>query len=269
MTLADISQETKRRVHLALPFVMFGDYLAEALAAGLSLEVGLDHQALDLFTMADFKAAAAKLKKAGVKLTVHAPFCDLSPGAFDSLVQKASVTRLKQALEVACFFEPQVVVIHSGYHPGYHRERQVKWLELVRSGLEEVVRLAEERGLRLALENVFEPEPALLTAIVEYFASPALGYCFDAGHAYAFARSSWQPWLEAFRGRLFEIHVHDNDGRWDDHLPPGRGKIPFREIFAFLAKEDLKPVVTFEAHRAEDVLPGLAYLQEIFEAISW
>ncbi len=264
-----LSAATKRRVHLALPFVMFGSYLEKALSLGLSLEVGLDHQALDLFGARDFKKVAQRLKKASVPLTVHAPFCDLSPGAFDSRVRKASIRRLKEAFRVASYFEPQVVVIHTGYHPGYHRERKDKWLELAKRGFEELAVEAQAFGLRLAVENVFEPGPELITQIVEHLASPSVGYCFDAGHAYAFAKTDWKPWLLAFRKRLFEMHVHDNDGSWDDHLPPGRGKIPFKEIFSFLAKERLTPVVTFEAHREEDVIPGLLYLQEIFAAISW
>ena len=264
-----ISEETRRKVHISLPFVMFDQFLPEALKLGLSLEVGLDHQALDLYQAHDFRQAARILKREKINLSVHAPFCDLSPGAFDGLVRKASLKRLEEALRIARYFEPRVVVFHSGYHPGYHRERQEKWLELAREGLETLIPLAEKWNLKLALENVFEPGPELLTRIVEEISSPLLGYCFDAGHAYAFAKSSWKPWLTSFEKRLFEIHVHDNDGTWDDHLPPGKGRIPFREIFSFLAEKGLKPVVTFEAHRAEDVLPGLLYLEGLFSQTSW
>ncbi len=264
-----LSQEIKRRVHLALPFVMFEKYLSRALALGLSLEVGLDHQALDLYRARDFRKAATLLKRKRVPVTVHAPFCDLSPGAFEGPVRRASIRRLKEALRVARYFEPRVVVFHSGYHPGYHRERQEQWVKLAREGVGELLPLAETWGLKLALENVFEPSPALLTRIVEHFSSPFLGYCFDAGHAYAFAKTTWQPWLEAFGERVFELHVHDNDGSWDDHLPPGQGRIPFRDILSFLAKNGVRPVITFEAHREEDVLPGLLYLQELFSQISW
>ena len=267
--MPEILPETKRLVHVALPFVMFERYLPEALSLSLSLEVGLDHQALDLYRARDFRAAARKLLKAGLNVSVHAPFCDLSPGAFDGLVRRASIRRLKEALRVARYFEPRVVVFHAGYHPGYHRERQEAWVELAREGLEEVVEAAERWGLLLALENVFEPAPELLTRLAEPFDPKILGFCFDAGHAHAFAKSNWRPWLSAFKERLLEVHVHDNDGRWDDHLPPGRGNIPFEEIFSFLAEEGLRPVVTFEAHRREDVAPGLLKLQEIFAAVGW
>ncbi len=262
-------EEIKTKVHLALPFTMFEKYLPRVLEWGLSLEVGLDHQALDLYRIRDFRHAASLLKRQKIKCTVHAPFCDISPGAFDGLVRRASIKRLQEALRVARYFEPEVVVFHSGYHPGYHRERKEAWLDLVKAGIAEVLALAEKWGLCLALENVFESAAALLTNIVEEINSPFLGYCFDAGHAFAFAKSSWRPWLEAFEERLLELHVHDNEGHWDDHLPPGRGKIPFEEIFKFLVEKGRRPVVTFEAHREEDVLPGYLYLKELFSKISW
>lgn len=257
-------ERIKKRVRVAVPFPMLVErYLPLVLEEGIVPEVGLDHQALDRFPPSEFERVAKILRENGIRPTVHAPFCDLSPGAFDGLVREASLRRLEEALEVARFFEPEVVVLHSGYHPGYHKERQSAWQELLRPGLERLVKRAEGLGLRLALENVFEPYPELLTQVVEAIDSPALGYCFDAGHALAFARSSWEPWLSAFKGRLFELHVHDNDGSWDDHLVPGRGKIPFPEIFAFLRKEGLSPAITYEAHREEDVLPGLAYLASL------
>ncbi len=261
-----VSSEIKKRVRIAIPFPMLkGRYLPVVLEEGIVPEIGLDHQALDLFSPEDFQEAARMLQEAGIRPTVHAPFCDLSPGAFDREVRRASLKRLKEALEIARLFAPEVVVFHSGYHPGYHRERQEAWQELFRPGLRELVALAENLGLKLALENVFEPSPSLLTTLVEEMNSPALGYCFDAGHALAFAKSEWVPWLEAFKGRLFEIHVHDNDGTWDDHLVPGQGKIPFPEIFSFLEAEGLAPVITYEAHREEDVLPGLVYLERILQ----
>ncbi len=264
-----ISQEIKKKVHLALPVVFFDRYLPLALREGFSLEVGLDDEALDKFTEKDFQAFARTLDEHDIKRSVHAPFRDLSPGALDAAIRRTSVNRLKQALETAAIFSPEIVVLHTGFHAPYHLERKDSWLGYAREGFAEITTHAEKLGLKLALENVSEPDPSWLTPIVEEIKSPALGYCFDAGHAYAFAKTTWEPWLYAFGPRLFELHVHDNDGSWDLHLPPGQGKIPFAEIFSYLARKGIKPLVTFEAHRKEDVLQGLIYLEELFSQTSW
>lgn len=259
-----VSPEVKKRVRVAIPFPMLVErYLPLVLQERIQPEVGLDHQALDLFPRGEFKRVAQELLAAGISVSVHAPFCDLSPGAFDSLVRRASLERLLLALEIAQDFQAEVLVFHSGYHPGYHRERQKAWQGIFRQALEEIAARAEKFRLRVALENVFEPSPDLFTPLVESIDSPYLGYCFDAGHALAFAQSNWRPWLEAFQKRLFELHLHDNDGSWDQHLVPGKGVIPFPEIFAYLRERGLSPALTYEAHREEDVLPGLAYLERL------
>ncbi len=258
----EVSSKIKKRVRVAIPFPLLVErYLPLVLQEGIQPEIGLDHQALDLFPRAEFERVAQVLGEAGIKPTVHAPFCDLSPGAFDALIRRVSLERLHLSLELAQAFQAEVMVFHSGYHPGYHRERYKPWQKFLSQGLEDLVKKAEDLGVPLALENVFEPTPEFLTPVVEAIDSPFLGYCFDPGHALAFAHSSWSPWLKAFQQRLLEIHIHDNDGSWDQHLVPGKGKIPFEEIFTFLREKGLTPALTYEAHREEDVIPGLLYLE--------
>ena len=245
----------KKIIHVTIPFpLLIEKYLSRVLEEKLSIEVGFDHGTFDHYRAKDLRFVAKKLQKAGISCTVHAPFCDLSPAAFDRLIQKASLKRLEQALKAARYFEPKVVVFHSGYHPGYHRDRVSEWQSLAIEAIESLLEKAIGYNLRLAIENVFEPNPEILKNIVEKIDSEILGYCFDPGHSLAFAKSNWQPWLEAFYTRIFELHIHDNNGDWDDHLCPGEGKIPFLEIFKFLSTHCLRPVFTLEAHREEDVL---------------
>ncbi len=262
--LEEILTLIKKLVHVTIPFPLLVEkYLFRILEEKISIEIGFDHGTFDKYQIKDIRYVARKLQKAEISCTIHAPYCDLSPAAFDKLIQKASLKRLEKALRAARYFEPKVVVLHLGYHPGYHRERVSEWQNLAKEALEYLLEKAIKFDLKLAVENVFEPRPEVLTGIVEKINSPILGYCFDPGHCYAFAKSSWQPWLEAFSNRIFELHIHDNNGDWDDHLCPGQGSIPFMEIFEFLSTRHLKPVFTLEAHREEDVLPGLTYLASV------
>jgi len=250
------------KVFISVPFgLLLERYLPLVKERRLPIEVSLDQEAMDRFHFAEFKAVAEELKGAGVACNVHAPFCDLSPGAMDSLVREASLRRLREALRIAVLFDPVTVVIHSGYHPGYHREIVAKWQAKVIEGLKDLLQEAQGLSLRLALENVFEPRAEVLKPIFE--ALPELTWCFDPGHALAFAKTDWQAWLPELYPYLSEIHLHDNCGHWDDHLALGRGKIPFPQIFEFLFKKDLRPVLTIEAHAEEAVEPSLKYLENL------
>ncbi|QJA05558.1 sugar phosphate isomerase/epimerase [Thermosulfurimonas marina] len=247
-------------VFVSVPFDLLREkYLSLVLERRLPVEVSLDREALDQFSFQDFAQVAQGLQEAGLPCTVHAPFCDLSPGALDALVRQASLRRLREALRVAALFAPQAVVLHSGYHPGYHREILDRWRNRLYESLEVLLSEAEELGLKILLENVFEPSAEVLRPIFERF--PPLGWCFDPGHAYAFARTTWRDWLPVLHPYLGEIHLHDNRGDWDEHLALGKGKIPFPEIFGFLKEKGRLPLLTLEAHREEDVEPGLAYLR--------
>ncbi len=109
---------------------------------------------------------------------------------------------------------------------------------------------AQQRGLRLMVENLgrsfshaadFEP---LLAA------SPALGFHLDVGHA-NLARARDEPnraaeLVAAFGDRLAHVHVHDNNGLDDLHLPLGAGTVPWPEIVATLKRAGYDGTVTLE-----------------------
>ena len=48
--------------------------------------------------------------------------------------------------------------------------------------------------------------------------------------------------------RIGQIHIHDNNGFLDEHLPVGEGNFPFRAFFELIHQEKLKPVITLECH---------------------
>jgi sugar phosphate isomerase/epimerase len=79
--------------------------------------------------------------------------------------------------------------------------------------------------MSLALENTFEPGPEVLLAVLESLGKPpGLGFCLDVGHALSFSRTSLEKWWQELKGHLMEMHLHDNMGEDDQHLPPGWGK---------------------------------------------
>jgi sugar phosphate isomerase/epimerase len=47
------------------------------------------------------------------------------------------------------------------------------------------------------------------------------------------------------------LHLHDNFGQRDEHLPVGCGTFPFADLFEILKKIKAKPTVTLEAHNPD------------------
>jgi len=44
--------------------------------------------------------------RGGLKVTFHAPFMDLRPGALDDKIRQASLDRIKEVLDLAPYFHP-------------------------------------------------------------------------------------------------------------------------------------------------------------------
>ncbi len=87
-----------------------------------------------------------------------------------------------------------------------------------------------------------------------------VGFCFDTGHMNAFSTTAMQDWLDDLGAFLTQIHLHDNDGHWDDHLAVGDGNIDFDILFGYIARCSKKPILTLEAHEETSLWKSLETL---------
>jgi sugar phosphate isomerase/epimerase len=105
----------------------------------------------------------------------------------------------------------------------------------VRRSLEQLVPVAEARGVELALEvltNRLSTPDALVELLEEVLETPACGICLDVGHA----RLLGDPVdaIETASGHIVAAHVHDTRGARAEHLVPYDGSIDWtRTLLAF------------------------------------
>jgi sugar phosphate isomerase/epimerase len=59
--------------------------------------------------------------------------------------------------------------------------------------------------------------------------------------------------MEGLGDRLGEVHIHDNNGVADEHLPVGAGSFPFREFLEIVRQRNLNPILTVESHSEKDL----------------
>lgn len=253
-------------IRVTVPFEeLYARYLPEVVERRISPEITLKAEALDRFERKVFKEVSRILKREELIPTIHLPFMDLSLAALDPWIRKVSLKRLFQGMEIASFFEPELCIFHSGYHPDYHREPREEWRRVfMEESLPLILDKAQEFSLKLSLENVFEPDPEFMKPVYDFFKG-RLSWCFDPAHARVFSEKEEMEWLYALYPFLSEIHCHDNLGKWDDHLALGKGVIKFKEIFQFLKEKRLKPSLTIEAKKKEDALLSLHYLKTLLE----
>jgi sugar phosphate isomerase/epimerase len=235
--------------------------LSEFIARGLNPELGMDPIILDAAPLTWHREIAARLEGAGLACSVHLPFFDLQPGSVDPLVIGACRERLRQAMDVAVIYRPRHMIAHAAYDRFLYVNSYQHWRNRAAQTFSLAVRAWPDHP-PLFLENTHEINPVHVAGLAEALAelSPGIvrtGICLDVGHWHSFGgghvKRDFGDWLDIFAPHLGHLHLHDNDGSFDNHQGLGQGTIPFTDVFAELAKRSLTPTVTFEPHTPADI----------------
>jgi len=253
-------------VQVNIPFTMLYDtYLDRFIEYRLNPEIGIDAEALERFELSDFQRIAEKLHERHLSITLHGPFVDLAAGSIDPAVKAVTRNRFEQLLNLAAVFKPGAVVCHAGYDWKRYGFFKDEWIE---SSLDIWSWLADSlmtHDARLMLENVYEDDPEDIGVILDRLKHQNVGFCLDAGHLFAFGNGELKQWLAVLGSTIGQLHLHDNHGLKDEHLPLGAGRIDFNLLFDHLVSKDLpRPIITLEPHREEDLWPTLDYLAAVW-----
>ncbi len=233
------------------------DAVRKVIELGIGVELQLTSKILDSFTLKEY----GKLRKlAGIKpITVHGPFLDLNPGATDSYILKATRKRFEETLIAAKVLEAETIVFHTGFHPAKIYPIYDTWL---RTTAETFKYIAEKTHCRIALENVFDEVPDHLERLLERLPEN-VGVCIDVGHLNIFSEKLLEVWIEKFRGRIFEFHVHDNNGEKDEHGIVGSGTFDFGSFFKLLEKIPDNYIFNLENKKPEEVEESLKVVRRM------
>jgi sugar phosphate isomerase/epimerase len=237
-----------------MPFHLLKErHLPMVLRERINPEISFNHVTLERYGKNDFRAVAEELRAADLRVTFHAPFLDLRPGALDPKIRQASVDRMTEVFDLIPYFAPRSVVCHPSFDRRYYISGEKLWLENSIDTWRRMIRRVEDTGTLIALENVYESDPEHLLLLVSALSSPHIRFCFDTGHCNVFSRAPVEEWLEKMAPFLGQIHIHDNGGASDDHRPIGEGTFPFPTLFAGLRARGISPLLTIEAHSESDL----------------
>ncbi len=169
------------------------------------------------------KKISASLRKEGLSLLdQHA-----SAGILASVNSRFPPRRkwgtalLKNRIEMCADLGGQAVILHAT-------------TEAVRYTLDAVQSLCSARGIMIALENLYHSgHAALLDSLLKSYDPGFIGMCFDTGHGNLSREDPDQ--VVRFRNRLISLHINDNHGKRDDHIPPFDGTVDWTSFIEHLA----------------------------------
>jgi sugar phosphate isomerase/epimerase len=140
------------------------------------------------------------------------------------------VDEVKRAIEMAEYVPFRYLIQHLGVAGEEFDERK---FDAAFSSLDEIRVFAAQRGVEVLLENT--PNALSSAQRLNEFLSQThlnLNYCFDIGHAHM--GQGIEAEFELMRARIRSTHLHDNDGREDLHLFPGKGSIDWMRAMKLL-----------------------------------
>ncbi len=108
--------------------------------------------------------------------------------------------------------------------------------------LRRLVAHAEQQQVTIALENL--RQSAHLEQAFATIHSHRLRFCYDSGHENHYT-GKWDL-LDRYGDRLAALHLHDNSGHLDQHLPPGAGTVPWDWLMRRIAQTGYRGAVSLE-----------------------
>ncbi len=251
-------------IHVHIPYPKLKDFCEFIRQRRYDLEIYLSAAVLDQIERDDLEKLCKSLDW-NPKLTLHAPFTDLNPGAVEPMVRSVTQMRFRQFLNVAAILKPRVAVFHGAYDKWRYNGRKDIWLANSIDTWQKVMEEASSAGVRVAIENVFDEDPEALLLLIEKIGRPDFGFCFDTGHFNLFSSVPMEEWFAALGRHLLEVHLHDNDGSADSHWALGRGHIDFQKFFGLMRRNSPTPVFTIEAHDKADIETSLERVKSFLE----
>src|SRR5712664_510281 len=216
------------------------ELLGQIAEAGFSgVEIFCSRAHFDYTSKAEAREIGSALADLGLTLTsLHAPTSrDLSAtresGQPLSICEIERVRRieamdeLKRAIDVAEELPYQRMVLHMG---GTRETADPRKRDAAFSSLEHLILHAHHAGVTIAVENTTSEmgDPAYLRAFVDETRLTGLRFNFDIGHAHLSDFPEDERIEKSFsplRDLVSSVHLHDNHGEKDEHLPPYDGTI--------------------------------------------
>ncbi len=175
-----------------------------------------------------------------------------------------SADRLRKEIEIAARVGASILVVHPGTL-GLEGEE----LPPSSQELRDIGKVAQDVGLWLALENSGRTGIKMMRRAVELLSPDPLGagigICIDTGHANRSRKRDGVPaetYLEEFRDLIIEVHVNDNLGDRDLHLPPGEGTVNWEAVIPAMHRLPDDAIICLEVAAPGDPVEVLRAARE-------
>lgn len=196
-----------------------------------------------------------------IKFTIHAPLSDVNIGSLNPGLRREAINQLVEVITISDQLGIERVTMHPGLLSPITFSRRELAMEAVRNSIQEIERRTEETAVLKCLENMPRSFITLFTEpeeILDLIEDTSFKLCLDVGHANT--AGNLNEFLDHW-GKFGSVHIHDNKGEIDEHLPIGEGNVDFRMVMGRL--EDYEGDFVIESRSVEEGLAGKKYIESL------
>lgn len=202
------------------------------------------------YTLSRLKPRTGEIKSAGKELglffTCHTPW-GWNVGNPYKGIRDATINEVMGVIGFAEEIEARLVTVHMHTRFGLYDKKDM--IGYMAEGLGSLCDRAEKSGMAITVENVDQGVDDLRRL---FELEPRAKFHLDVGHANVSCKggASILEFIEAFKDRLYHVHVHDNKGGHgvdgDLHLALGMGNIDWHKVVKALKGAGYDKTITLE-----------------------
>ncbi len=216
----------------------------------LADSANLSYEALDFSTQPAlnesglFEEYLEWYRSCGRTKSIHGFFIDVNPASGDPAFRALSQERGRQSCRTAAALGARNVVFHSSCFPFLRGVYLDVWAKRCADHYQE---LAAQFDLNIFIENSPDIDAGPIRALMDRCEDPRIGVCLDIGHA-NYSSQKITQWFEQLGDRIGYLHLSDNKGIYDDHLPLGEGTVDWDEVNRLWKALDRDTFITIETN---------------------
>ncbi len=193
--------------------------------------------------------------------TLHGAFLDIVVNSEDPEIYAISRKRVCQCMDIARQLGVKAVVFHTNYITNFRLEFYRNcWLERNECFWREMLALYPD--MMIYIENMFDESPDMLRELAcRMEGEERFGVCLDLAHAYI-SGTAVEEWVTQLAPYIKHIHVNDNNGTEDSHLPIGAGAFPWEKYKAYMKQLPGDVTALIEVRSIEALKASFSFMRE-------
>ena len=195
------------------------------------------------------------LKKYDLFSFAHAPLNTEFGTTFEK-IRFGWISLIKAYIMILSEMELRKINIHAKFQtaPPEYKNLNKIFLDNCVKSFKEIVKFGKKYRVQILLENGIRNTGDVES--IKYILDnvPNLGMTLDVAHAFLLGDlGNIKNFVQTFKHRINHCHMHDNHGKYDEHLPIGCGNIDYNSVVKMLKKINYNKTITLEVFTSKEV----------------